>query len=142
MSGKPSIKARAFLKCYWTLSKERIAQCTNDTRLYHDLGIYGDDAEFFFLDLEKKHHVNLKNFNIDKYFPAEFGSKKLDYPPFTIGMLDEMIHTKQCRSEMLFKGADITNSTKNVNIKSKNNQLWIIISLCLFLIYIIIRRNF
>jgi hypothetical protein len=111
--------------------------------LYHDFGIYGYDALGIFSDLEERYHVNLKNFNIDKYFPPKFGSKRVNYQPFTIGMLDKMIHTKRCRPKMLFEGIDPASFTKDwLNSKIENNKLLIIIILCLFLIYIIIKVIF
>ncbi|WP_368501967.1 DUF1493 family protein [Photobacterium sp. 1_MG-2023] len=42
------------------------------TRLYHDLGIYGDEAYEFISILETSFGVDLSSFVFESYFPMEF----------------------------------------------------------------------
>ncbi|KKC99105.1 hypothetical protein KY46_14800 [Photobacterium halotolerans] len=44
----------------------------NYTRLYHDLGIYGDEAYEFISILETSFGVDLSSFVFESYFPMEF----------------------------------------------------------------------
>jgi len=80
------------------------------TRLYHDLGIYGDTAFWLFEDIESR-GVDLKNFVFDKYFPPEvYGNsifsrffyatipfanavkrKKCSYQPLTLAMIRDCL---------------------------------------------------
>ncbi|MCW8205120.1 DUF1493 family protein [Verminephrobacter aporrectodeae subsp. tuberculatae] len=100
------------------LSKRKVAQCNSSTRMYHDLGLYGEMAEDFLDDLGELHHidfgVDFGDFEFDKFFPREFGCKnwftmtlilfvpfvgttlreRHDYLPLTLGMVDEAIRTK------------------------------------------------
>jgi hypothetical protein len=65
------VELKAYLaKC--GLAKQVINKCTLETRLYHDLGIYGDIAEAFMEVLADSYKVDLANFAFYKYFPAEF----------------------------------------------------------------------
>ena len=79
--------------------------------VYHDLGIYGDEAESYIELLEDEFGVDISKFNFDQYFPSEFyekvplprfsfkpfiflwGSKKNDdrYQRFTIELVEEAI---------------------------------------------------
>lgn len=54
------------------VSERSILQSTKDTRLYHDLNIYGDIAETFVEVLESDYSVDLTNFVFDRYFPKEY----------------------------------------------------------------------
>lgn len=56
------------------LSRRTINRCTLETRLYHDLGIYGDIAEAFMEVLADSYKVDLSNFSFYQYFPGEFKS--------------------------------------------------------------------
>jgi hypothetical protein len=58
------------IKC--GLSKKTIEKCTLETRLYHDLCIYGDIAEAFMEALVDLYKVDLSDFAFYKYFPGEF----------------------------------------------------------------------
>ncbi|MCD6067058.1 MAG: hypothetical protein K0S33_1884 [Bacteroidetes bacterium] len=49
---------------------------TKETRLYEDLGLYGDDAVEFFEEFGAEFNVVLANFNIAKYFKGEGWSLK------------------------------------------------------------------
>lgn len=44
---------------------------TPDTRLLHDLTIYGDDAELLFRALDKRYRVDWRGLNFDRYFYPE-----------------------------------------------------------------------
>lgn len=84
---------------------------TRDTRLYHDLGLYGDEAEDYLEDLHKNYNVDFSTFNFLEYFPPEwpiadnqwqfilylFWHPKInpdDYKPFTLGMLEQAMIEK------------------------------------------------
>lgn len=43
-----------------------------DTRLYHDLGIRGDEAWAYLETLKRDFDVDLTEFDFEVYFPAEF----------------------------------------------------------------------
>jgi hypothetical protein len=57
------------------ISKRKIALCSADTRMFHDLGIYGDIAETCIEILEQEYHVDMSGFNVQSYFPAEHVGK-------------------------------------------------------------------
>jgi hypothetical protein len=116
-----SIELRDYLKkCF--LSKRKVAQCNCNTRLYHDLGVYGEIAECWIERLIVDYHVDLSGFEFEKFFPPEFEGedmltctvlwlvpfaaaivrrrKRDTYLPLTLGMIDNMIHTKKwCAAE-------------------------------------------
>lgn len=74
MTSELSIELREYLKrC--GLSKSKMAQCRGSTRMYHDLGIYGDIAEAYMEVLAEHYHVDLSGFEFDKFFPPEFAGK-------------------------------------------------------------------
>ncbi|WP_175015405.1 DUF1493 family protein [Burkholderia lata] len=95
-------------------SKKRIDKLTYDTRLYHDLGVYGDLAEGCLEILCDQYHVDLSKFEFDKYFPREFvgenafvrtllwavpflgsGARRHgDYSVLTLGMVENAIRAK------------------------------------------------
>lgn len=54
------------------VSERSILQSTKDTRLYHDLNVYGDIAETCVEVLETEYSVDLTNFVFDRYFPSEY----------------------------------------------------------------------
>ena len=54
------------------MSKGEIAQCTPSTRLYHDLGLYGEIAENCIAVLIDHYHVDMDGFVFDDFFPREF----------------------------------------------------------------------
>jgi hypothetical protein len=93
-------------------SEQEIVHMSTNTRLFHDLGVYGDAAEDAIWLLEKKFGVGLSEFQFDRYFPPEFeGRNKFDafvrniatpresrlindrgkYEPLTLGMLNSAI---------------------------------------------------
>lgn len=57
------------------LSDRKLAQCVPDTRVYHDLGAYGDIAEGWMETLESDYGVDLNGFDFNAHFPLEFGGR-------------------------------------------------------------------
>jgi hypothetical protein len=57
------------------LRPAKILLCNLNTRLYHDLGWYGDIAESCMEELQAHYGVNLSGFDFASYFPAEFAGK-------------------------------------------------------------------
>ncbi|EDT2963577.1 TPA: DUF1493 family protein [Salmonella enterica] len=53
-------------------SEKEIATYTYDTRLFHDLNLFGDTAEDVFEILHETFNVELTGFTFDEYFPVEF----------------------------------------------------------------------
>ena len=47
---------------------------TSETRLLHDLGIFGDEAEEVLEDMHKKYPFEYSEFVFDDYFPSEFSN--------------------------------------------------------------------
>lgn len=100
-------------------SERRIAAMNAGTRLYHDLGIYGDDAIEYMQLLQTKFGVDLSGLDVDRYFPPEFeGRNKLaaflltlipfsgfllrrrrTYPPLTLAMIDSSLRAKRWTDE-------------------------------------------
>ncbi len=54
------------------MSERKILNSNSETRLYHDLNIYGDIAETFVEVLESDYSVDLTSFVFDRYFPEEY----------------------------------------------------------------------
>lgn len=111
-----STELREYLKrC--GLSERKIAQSNIRTRMYHDLGIYGDIAEADMELLADHYRVDLSGFEFDKFFPPEFAGKSPlarvlysivpfsdyltkatgDYLPLTLEMIERAILTKRWR---------------------------------------------
>lgn len=59
-----------FVKCGY--SKRLIKKLSLDTRLYHDLRIYGDIAESYIEVLSEQFGVDISNFEFHTYFPEEY----------------------------------------------------------------------
>jgi len=51
------------------LSDQALRRSSLDTRVYHDLGFYGDPAWWFVEELGKL--IDMSKFNFDHYFPPE-----------------------------------------------------------------------
>lgn len=95
-------------------SERQIGKMTMNTRLYHDLGEYGDSAIEDMQHLADKFGVDLSSFEFARYFPPEFvGRNRLEkiliswlpfastiirsrssYRPLTLGMIDQSIRAK------------------------------------------------
>lgn len=97
------------------LSAKSISKFTRDTRLWHDLGIYGDIAEGNLECLHDHFGVDLTEFDFEKYFPVEFiGNsvvtsilirmvpflgdyfrRRVELTPLTLGMIEDAITNKR-----------------------------------------------
>jgi hypothetical protein len=100
---------RHFRRCGY--SEKTIATFTGETRLFQDIGIFGDNAYDELNLLRKEFDIDFSAFEFKKYFPGNFGveplilmtfwnSKWADrikrrYPPITLSMLDEVIQKKK-----------------------------------------------
>jgi hypothetical protein len=117
MASDLSVELREYLKrC--GLSERKIARCNGQTRMYHDLGLYGDIAEACMEELSRHYQVDLSGFEFDKFFPPEFAGKngflgallsilpfagyvarqRNEYLPLTLRMMDKVMHAKQWRA--------------------------------------------
>jgi len=112
MKNELSVELCEYLE-YCGLSRRKIARCSGSTRMYHDLGLYGETAEEFLEVLRDDYHVDLSGLEFEKFFPYEFESsvfstrifpifvpsvkwrRRHEYLPLTLAMMDEMMHTKQ-----------------------------------------------
>ncbi len=92
-------------------SEQRLATMNKSTRLYHDLGLYGDNAIDDMSFLQTKFGVDLSEFDFDSYFPPEFEGRngieafllslipfsglmmrrRRTYLPITLEMIDQSI---------------------------------------------------
>jgi len=118
MASELSIELRQYLKrC--GLPESKIAQWSSSTRMYHDLGFYGDIAEAYMEVLADHYRVDLSGLEFEKFFPPEFaGSSPLarvllsfvpftnmaskkngEYLPLTLEMIEQAIRTKQWRMD-------------------------------------------
>ena len=105
---KPDDAVYSFLNALG-YSERKIARWTMETRLYHDLGLYGDSAIEDMDFLAARFSVDMSNFVFDYYFPPQFeGRNRVEavlfnsipflhrilrrrraYRPLTIRMIDE-----------------------------------------------------
>jgi hypothetical protein len=101
-------------------SEHQIDAMGFDTKLYHDLGIYGDSAREDMQRLSDKFGVDLADFDFARYFPPEFeGGNRLEiilisyvpfasrfmrrrksYLPLTLGMIEQSILAKKWQSSV------------------------------------------
>ncbi|GLS74744.1 hypothetical protein GCM10007904_00790 [Oharaeibacter diazotrophicus] len=92
-----------------------IAQCDGATRMYHDLGIYGDIAESYMEILAREYFVDMKYFYFNNYFPTEFSTtpplrrtliwllpffresldRNYDFEPVTLRRIERAIESKR-----------------------------------------------
>jgi hypothetical protein len=99
------------------LRDDKVACCESNTRMYHDLGFYGDTAEACMEMLVNRYRVDLTGFGFGRYFPAEFVGKSMltrtllwivpfaakavrrreEYLPLTLEMIDRMLQAKRWR---------------------------------------------
>lgn len=99
------------------LAERQLMQCSGSTRMYHDLGLYGDIAEAYIEALVDHYHVDLSGFEFEKFFPPEFVGKNAlartllwlvpfaggfarrrqmaEYLPLTLETIDLAIRTKR-----------------------------------------------
>ena len=114
MASELSVELREYLKrC--GLSESKIAQCSGSTRMYHDLGLYGDIAEAYMGVLADHYHVDLSGFEFEKFFPPEFAGTNMltrallwivpfagnaargssEHLPLTLEMIDGVMRSKR-----------------------------------------------
>lgn len=114
MANELSTELREYLKrC--GLSEGKIAQCSVKTRMYHDLGIYGEIAEDCIDVLTDQYHVDPGGFEFEKFFPPEFAGKSMlsrvllwivpfagklerqrgEYLPLTLEMIENAMRAKR-----------------------------------------------
>ena len=97
------------------LPDSKLLGCSEGTRMYQDLGLYGDTAEAYMDVLAKEYYVDLRNFQFERYFPSEFQGRTFasrvllwlvpfassvarrrgNYQALTLGMIDRAIRTKR-----------------------------------------------
>ena len=103
MTPRPGLESVAFervVACLRPFVSRRV-RLTPGTRLYHDLGMSGDDADEFLSALFAMHDVAARGFKFDRYFDNEFNTAgawiahrlgwRLTHPAITIGHLSEVI---------------------------------------------------
>jgi hypothetical protein len=81
----------------------------SETSLYHDLNIYGDDANEFLTKYSRIFDVSIRNLNFAEYFPSEgdsilptilrfiTGRKRKKYKKLTLQQLQDSIETKELK---------------------------------------------
>ena len=90
---------------------DHIAGFSGNTRLLHDMGLFGDDANEELSVLTNDFQVDLSKFHFRKYFPGEtgwdhfiltflkntrLGRRVMDsYPPITLDMIEEVMDKKK-----------------------------------------------
>jgi len=109
----PQVIVEYLIKC--GISEKEVNKCTLDTRLYQDLGIYGEIAEECIETLRAAYCVDLDTFDFDKYFPQEYPGAtrlskfllwqfpfvgclvrhKIAYRPVTLRMIGDVIRSKR-----------------------------------------------
>ncbi|EAA9518811.1 DUF1493 family protein [Salmonella enterica] len=90
-------------------SEKEMAFLTYDTRLFHDLHLFGDTAEDVLEILQREFNVDMSPFQFNKYFPAEF-SKDVKY-------IDKL-------NTLLFFKLDILASKYFTSIKKKVDEIY------------------
>ena len=75
MSNGLSIELYEYLRLCG-LSEKEIESCNESTRMYHDLGLYGEIAEAYLEVLAEHFFVDLSDFEFEKFFPTEFDGKR------------------------------------------------------------------
>ena len=96
-------------------SMQTVERCTNETRIYHDLGVYGDIADGYMSVLADQYHVDLSGFRFEEHFPPEFPGgnaytrtllwlmpflgrarrQREVYRPITLAMVERAIRSKR-----------------------------------------------
>jgi hypothetical protein len=90
---------------------DQLAQFTRETRLLHDMGLFGDDVDDELSILSTEFSVDLSTFQMRKYFPGETGWDHFiltffkntswghrvmqKYSPITLDMIDQAIANKK-----------------------------------------------
>lgn len=82
-----------------------------NTRVYQDMGLYGDDAIDLFDALAEIYHVDMSGFSFEKYFPPEFyhslspikflrwfllgQAENKKYPEISLNMIEHTLSVKR-----------------------------------------------
>lgn len=101
--------AKHLKRCGYSFDK--IAQFNVDTRLFQDIGLFGDNAYDELTLLRNEFDIDFSSFDFKKYFPGNFGFEPLilvtfwnskwanrikqKYVPITLGMLEAVIQKKK-----------------------------------------------
>lgn len=106
------------IKNNWNFGHE----ITLNTRLFHDLGLTGDDAVDFFVEFSKVFNINTSNFEIFKYFSKEGGvnlipllyrfriiKKLYGYEEFPVRVLVKSLETSELNEETINQAQDSVN---------------------------------
>jgi hypothetical protein len=89
-NAKPPGELPEIIKLYLQfcgVREKKIATCNMGTRLYHDLGIYGEEAEDDLEVLTKEYQVDLSGFVFERYFPYEWPQGHSKIESFFLGLL-------------------------------------------------------
>ena len=89
-------------------SERKIARWTMETRLYHDLGLYGDGAIEDMEFLAERFSVDMSNFVFDYYFPPQFeGRNWAEYELFnSIPFLHRILRGRRSYRELTLRMID------------------------------------
>jgi len=108
------------------IPNSKLSKCKAATRLYHDLALYGEDAEYFMEDLTDVFSIDFSNFEFEKYFPYEYSPEedgylslffnftprdkwafrnngRSKYLPISLKMIDMLIKTKEWDYYLIFR---------------------------------------
>ncbi len=100
--------------------KSSINEFDGNTRLWHDLGVYGDIAESYIELMRDKYGVDISNFCFDDYFPTDFSggstfqififsaipflrnryNKKQPFKPLTLATVEKVLSSKVFEDEI------------------------------------------
>lgn len=125
MSEKLPANVQRYLEMCCCLSQRKIRKCHMNTRMFHDLGIYGEIAEDCILELRDKFHVNIDGFDFYRHFPPEFSEnfficwffagvpfirwffeKPDKYAPLTLSMIEHAITSKKLENSSYYNGIE------------------------------------
>lgn len=113
MSSELSAELCGYLK-YCGLSQRMMARCRSDTRMYHDLGLYGEIAEGYMDALAENYHADMSGFEFERFFPPEFegddslisallsivplagylARRRREYEPLTLATIESVLRSK------------------------------------------------
>ena len=127
MSEKLPVNVQRYLEMCCGLSQRKIRKCRMNTRMFHDLWIYGEIAEDCIEELRDKFHVNIDGFDFYRHFPPEFHEndflaficsglppfvrwrffdKPDKYAPLTLSMIEHAITSKKLENSSYYNGIE------------------------------------
>lgn len=112
-----SPELRDYLR-YCGVSERKLARYDGATRMYHDMGLYGDVAEAYMEALAERYNIDMSGFEFKRYFPPEFVGKntfsrtllwlmpfagavarqRREYEPLTLEMIERVLRAKRWHS--------------------------------------------